>query len=245
VLLAPALDDGQDLILNYGGRRSRQIDGVANIVLLKLSERPLAGWRWVAKDVQDRTIALALLIATAPALLTIMLLIKVSDPGPVFFRQRRRGYAGNTFDILKFRTMRIDLEPDETARLKPAIRNDPRVFPVGHILRKTSLDELPQLLNVLRGEMWIIGPRPHPLRAHAGGVMFTEAVRDYAARYRVKPGITGWAQVSGWRGPTETLEQISKRVEYDLYYIENWSPLFDALILCRTLSCVFGHENAF
>jgi exopolysaccharide biosynthesis polyprenyl glycosylphosphotransferase len=242
VLLAPGLDGLEDMIYSPSGSPR---EGLENLILVKLSERPLFGWRWVIKDIQDRVLALALLVIVAPALLSIAAAIKFSDPGPVFFRQKRYGYAGDTFDIIKFRTMRV-ADPNEDARsLKLTTRDDPRVFPVGRILRKTSLDELPQLLNVLRGDMWIVGPRPHSPFAKAGGMIYAEAVREYAARYRIKPGITGWAQVCGWRGPTDTLEQLRNRVEHDLYYIEHWSVAFDVRILFKTLFCAFGDKNAF
>jgi lipopolysaccharide/colanic/teichoic acid biosynthesis glycosyltransferase len=190
-------------------------------------------------------IALLLLIIVLPVMLAIMIGIKLSDKGPVFFRQKRRGFGGNTFDIIKFRTMRVAASPSDGQALKLTTRGDPRIFPFGQLLRKTSLDELPQLLNVLKGEMWIVGPRPHSPLAQAGGIVYADAVRDYSARYRIKPGITGWAQVRGWRGPTNTLEQLANRVEHDLYYIENWSAFFDVKILCMTVLCTFGHENAF
>ena len=242
VLLAPGFDGLEDMV--YSPSRSPR-DGLENLVLVKLSERPLFGWRWVIKDIQDRVLALALLMIVAPALLTIAIAIKLSDPGPIFFRQKRYGYAGDTFDIIKFRTMRVAPPGEDARSLKLTTRDDPRVFPVGRILRKTSLDELPQLLNVLRGDMWIVGPRPHSPFAKAGGLIYAEAVREYAARYRIKPGITGWAQVCGWRGPTDTLEQLRNRVEHDLYYIEHWSVLFDVRILFKTLFCAFGDKNAF
>jgi lipopolysaccharide/colanic/teichoic acid biosynthesis glycosyltransferase len=213
--------------------------------MIAISERPLSAWRWVMKDVQDRIIAGVLLLLVLPVMLLIVIAIKISDPGPVLFRQKRLGYGGKTFDIIKFRSMLTDVDPFNRQTLKLASRNDDRIFPVGRILRKTSLDELPQLLNVLKGDMWVVGPRPHSPLARAGGVFYAEAVREYRARYRIKPGITGWAQVSGWRGPTDTLEQLSKRVEHDLYYIENLSVLFDARIMLKTLLCVFGDRNAF
>jgi lipopolysaccharide/colanic/teichoic acid biosynthesis glycosyltransferase len=196
------------------------------------------------KDIQDWTIALLLLVIVAPLMLLIMGAIKLTDRGPVFFRQERLGYGGKPFDIIKFRSMRVPNEQPNVG-LKLATRGDPRLFPVGRFLRKTSMDELPQLLNVLKGEMWVVGPRPHSPLAEAGGKAYANAVKEYLARYRIKPGITGWAQVRGCRGPTQTVEQLSRRVEHDLYYIENWSVFFDAKILLRTLTCVFGHENAF
>lgn len=242
VLLTPSFDSGDDIVLPPQVSRA---DEWGNIVLVKLSDRPLSGWRWVIKDIQDRALALLLLAIVSPAMLTIAIAIKLADPGPVFFRQKRFCYAGNTFDIIKFRTMRVARNPQEPRSLNLTIRDDPRVFSLGRILRKTSLDELPQLLNVLRGDMWIVGPRPHSPYAQAGGQVYRKAVRGYAARYRIKPGITGWAQVCGWRGPTDTLEQLNKRVEHDLYYIENWSASFDIYILFKTLFCVLGHANAY
>jgi lipopolysaccharide/colanic/teichoic acid biosynthesis glycosyltransferase len=215
------------------------------MVLVRLSDRPLTGWRWVIKDLQDRTLALLLLIFVAPVMIGVALAIKVSDPGPVFFRQKRRGYGSETFDIIKFRSMRIAGNPATANDLRLTVRNDPRVSPIGRFLRKTSLDELPQLLNVLKGDMWIVGPRPHSPLARAEGRIYAEVVQEYLARYRIKPGITGWAQVCGWRGPTDTVEQLTRRVEHDLYYIENWSALFDLKILCKTVTCLFGHDNAF
>ncbi|MFL5251877.1 MAG: exopolysaccharide biosynthesis polyprenyl glycosylphosphotransferase, partial [Rhodopila sp.] len=245
VLLAPSLEDGDDIVLHPQLRRNPSIDVLANMLLIKISDRPLSGWRWVAKDLLDRALALLLLLIASPAMLLITIAIWLSDHGPVFFRQKRRGYGGKTFDIIKFRTMRVAESKPDALLLKLTARDDPRIFPVGRFLRKTSLDELPQLLNVLKGDMWLVGPRPHSPYAQAAGVLYARAVQEYAARYRIKPGITGWAQVCGWRGPTETLEQLSKRVEHDLYYIENWSFLFDVKILFRTLFCAFGHENAF
>jgi exopolysaccharide biosynthesis polyprenyl glycosylphosphotransferase len=244
VLLAPSFE-ADDLSLRLDRSWVDRLDEMGNTVLVKLSDRPLAGWLWVVKEIQDRALALLLLIIVAPALLGIAVAIKISDPGPILFRQKRFGYRGDTFDIIKFRTMRVAPVQADASSLKLTVRDDPRVFPVGRILRKTSLDELPQLWNVLRGDMWIIGPRPHSPFAMAGGQIYAKAVQGYAARYRIKPGITGWAQVCGWRGPTDTLEQLSNRVQHDLYYIENWTPIFDAKILVQTLLFVFGHQNAF
>ncbi|HQT80536.1 MAG TPA: exopolysaccharide biosynthesis polyprenyl glycosylphosphotransferase, partial [Rhodopila sp.] len=243
VLLAPTLGADPDLVPHLAGVR---IDETGNTILVKLSDRPLAGWSWVAKDIQDRLLALLLLVIVAPVMLMIAIGIKLSDPGPVFFRQKRFGYRGDTFNIIKFRTMRVaPTAAPPGLGLKLTTRDDPRVFPFGRLLRKTSLDELPQLLNVIWGDMWVIGPRPHSPYATAGGEIYAKAVRGYAARYRIKPGITGWAQVCGWRGPTETQEQLSKRIQHDLYYTENWSLLFDVRILLKTLLLVFGQENAF
>lgn len=244
ILLAPIFEDIDDLLLSSDStwNRHRGTDGV---LLVKLSDRPLAGWRWILKDLQDRLIAMILLILMSPVMIAAALAVKIGNPGPVFFCQERRGYGGKTFRIFKFRTMRITDGYDQKRELKLTTRNDPRVFPIGRLLRKTSIDELPQLLNVLKGDMWIVGPRPHSPLAQAGGQIYANAVKDYGARYRLKPGITGWAQVSGWRGPTDTIDQLKGRVECDLYYVENWSVWFDLQILVRTLTCAIGQENAF
>jgi lipopolysaccharide/colanic/teichoic acid biosynthesis glycosyltransferase len=159
----------------------------------------------------------------------------------VLFRQKRIGYREREFDIFKFRTMHAVDQPEKHLTQ----RNDPRVFKFGSLLRKTSLDELPQLLNVLKGDMSLVGPRPHMPEARAAGLLYFKAVNDYADRHRVKPGITGWAQVNGWRGPTETIEQIERRVEHDVYYIENWSLMFDCIIIVETIFFGFGGKNAF
>jgi lipopolysaccharide/colanic/teichoic acid biosynthesis glycosyltransferase len=178
-----------------------------------------------------------------PVLVLIAAGIKLSSRGPILFRQVREGYCGRKFRILKFRTMHVRVE--NTRSLALTAKDDPRVFRFGALLRRTSLDELPQLLNVLAGDMWLIGPRPHSPLATASGRLYSELVVRYAARHRIKPGITGWAQVNGWRGPTETVEQIKQRVAHDIFYIDNWSPLLDFRILLRTMTHGFVHENAF
>jgi exopolysaccharide biosynthesis polyprenyl glycosylphosphotransferase len=211
--------------------------------LLLASTPPLDGWRWVLKDLQDRTLALLLLVFCAPVLLAIAMLVPLFSPGPILFRQEREGYNGNKFVIFKFRTM--DAAPPEKDRLILTEKHDPRLFPLGAFLRKTSLDELPQLLNVLRGDMWLVGPRPHSPLATAAGQRYAAATKHYMARFRVKPGITGWAQVNGWRGATNTVEQIQQRVAHDLYYIENWSVWLDFQILVQTAVKGFVHQNAY
>ena len=195
------------------------------------------------KEIEDRTLAALALIFIAPLLITIAALIKLDSPGPILFRQKRYGFNDRLIEVLKFRTMHHDASDLNAEQLTR--RNDPRVTRVGAFLRRTSLDELPQLFNVLRGDMSIVGPRPHALRAKAAGVLYPEAVRNYSARHRVKPGITGWAQVNGWRGETETLEQIAKRVEHDLFYIENWSIALDVKIILRTMIGGFTGRYAY
>jgi Undecaprenyl-phosphate glucose phosphotransferase len=219
------------------------ITHLANLSTLAVQHKPISGWQHVVKAIEDRTLAALALLFLAPLLAAIALLIRLDSPGPVLFRQKRCGFNDQLIEVLKFRTMRDDLRDQNAEQLTR--RNDPRVTRVGAFLRRTSLDELPQLINVLRGDMSIVGPRPHALRAKAAGVLYPEAVRNYSARHRVKPGITGWAQVNGWRGETETLEQISKRVEYDLYYIEHWSIAFDVKIILRTVLGGFTGRYAY
>jgi lipopolysaccharide/colanic/teichoic acid biosynthesis glycosyltransferase len=175
-------------------------------------------------------------------MLLVALAIKVDSPGPVFFRQKRLGANNRPFDLLKFRSMYAEQGDPLGQQLTRA--GDPRITRVGSFLRRTSIDELPQLINVLRGDMSLVGPRPHPLAANAAGISYARAISEYPIRHRVKPGITGWAQVNGWRGETTRIEQIRRRVEHDLYYIENWSLAFDLLILTRTVFIVMSRENA-
>ena len=210
--------------------------------LLRLADRPIRGWGAVVKAIEDYVmVAVGLAIAAAPMAL-IALAIKLDSPGPVFFRQRRTGFNNTHFYVLKFRTMYNDAL-DHTVK-RQVTAGDSRVTRVGAILRRTSLDELPQILNVLRGEMSFIGPRPHAPGTRAGGRPFEEVSARYAARHRVKPGLTGLAQVRGWRGPTETEEKLIRRVESDLEYIETWSPWLDLTILVRTLLAVARMRNA-
>ena len=211
------------------------------VQLIAVADRPISEVALFAKDIIDRLAAAIGLIAIAPVLLFCAVGIALSSPGPIFFWQKRVGYKGREFDILKFRTMHVSERPN-TDLTK---REDPRVFRFGNLLRKTSFDELPQLFNVLKGDMSLVGPRPHMPEARAAGMLYFDAVNEYASRHRVKPGITGWAQVNGWRGPTETVEQIERRVEHDIYYIENWSLLLDLVILAKTVVVGFVGRNAF
>ncbi len=184
-------------------------------------------------------VASGLLIALAPLLLTVMLLIRLETPGPVIFRQRRKGFNGQEFTIYKFRSMGV---LEDGAVIPQARRNDPRVTGVGRILRVTSIDELPQLLNVLRGHMSLVGPRPHAA-AHDDG--YSKLIAKYAFRQHVKPGLTGWAQVNGYRGETSRLEMMERRVDFDLWYIKNWSFWIDLRILVLTCVEVFRRRNAY
>jgi exopolysaccharide biosynthesis polyprenyl glycosylphosphotransferase len=210
---------------------------------MHIASAPLSGWSGLVKIAEDKIVAGAVLLMFAPLLLLIAAAVKFDSAGPVFFRQKRYGFNNQLIEVWKFRSMYHHMSDVHAERL--TTRGDPRVTRVGAFLRKTSLDELPQLFNVLRGEMSIVGPRPHPLKAKAGGRLYEEVVAEYAVRHKVKPGLTGWAQVNGWRGETEVDEQIIKRVEHDLYYIENWSLWLDIKILLMTAVCGWSGKNAF
>jgi Undecaprenyl-phosphate glucose phosphotransferase len=207
-----------------------------------LTARPISGADAVLKTVSDYALASSALVVAAVPMLLIAAAIRLDSPGPVFFRQRRIGFNDQPFEVFKFRTMYADASDYEAAR--QVLEGDPRVTPVGALLRRTSLDELPQLFNVLRGEMSFVGPRPHAPGTLAGKRRFDEVVENYSARHRVKPGLTGLAQVRGLRGPTPDEEQIIRRVESDLEYIARWSLWLDFTIILRTLLVVVRMRNA-
>jgi Undecaprenyl-phosphate glucose phosphotransferase len=221
----------------------RKLDQGLGVMILDVVERPLKHWNGIAKWIEDRLLSALLLLAFAPAMLFIGIAIKLDSPGPVFFRQKRYGYSNNLITVYKFRTLRSDMTDTNASKL--VTRDDDRITRVGRILRRFSLDELPQLFNVIRGDMSIVGPRPHATLAKAGNQLYQDAVESYMARHRVKPGLTGWAQINGWRGETDTEEKIRKRVEHDLYYIENWSIWFDLRIICQTFLAIFASEQAY
>jgi exopolysaccharide biosynthesis polyprenyl glycosylphosphotransferase len=208
-----------------------------------LMRRPISGWPSVAKRGLDIGLSLMALAVLAPFFAMIAVAIRLESPGSALFRQKRLGFNGKTFHIYKFRSMRSDSSDADAQVL--VTRGDSRVTRLGRLLRRTSLDELPQLWNVLIGDMSLVGPRPHALKAKAADRLYDEVVAEYAARHRVKPGITGWAQVKGWRGETDTVEKIKNRVEHDLYYIDNWSLAFDLRILVMTMFCGFFGRNAY
>jgi Undecaprenyl-phosphate glucose phosphotransferase len=216
---------------------------MAGHTFLNVVDRPLSGWPSIAKHIEDRVLGAAILTMISPLMLAVALMIKLDSPGPVFFRQKRYGFNNQLIEVFKFRSMYTHMTDHNAAQLTR--RNDPRITRLGAFLRRTSLDELPQFLNVVRGEMSIVGPRPHALSAKAGALLYQDAVKYYDARHRVKPGITGWAQINGWRGETDTVEQIRKRVEHDLYYIEHWSILLDLKIIIRTVLGGFTGHHAF
>ena len=217
---------------------SSSLNSLSGVPVLDVVRRPNAGWPQLAKIVADKILASGLLVLAGPVLLIIAAAIKLESPGPVLFRQRRYGFNNRAFTMLKFRTMMDRGQADTTQ----ACRGDPRVTRVGRFLRRTSLDELPQLLNVLGGCMSLVGPRPH---AVAHNKEFAQIIDGYYARHRMRPGITGWAQVNGHRGETDTAAKMRARVAHDIYYIEHWSLLLDLRILLRTAVCGFVHENAY
>ena len=218
---------------------------VAGVTSMVLTRRPHDRWGFIAKEIGDYMVASLLILATAPLLAAIAVLIRLDSPGPVIFRQRRHGCNGREFDVLKFRTMRWQGERAATGQTQTR-RDDSRITPIGAYLRHTSLDELPQLFNVLNGTMSLVGPRPHPVVMRTEDRLGEEIIDVYPHRHRVKPGITGWAQVNGFRGATETAEQVRKRVEHDIYYIDNWSLFFDLRILIVTpVKILFSRSNAF
>ena len=224
--------------------RPRSYSYIGSMPVLDVLDKPIADWDVVTKWLFDRIVGGLMLLAALPLMAIIAIAIKLESRGPVFFKQKRYGFNNELIEIYKFRSMYVD-QCDATAT-KLVQKDDPRVTKVGAFIRKTSLDELPQLINVvLKGNLSLVGPRPHAIHAKAENRLYDEAVDGYFARHRVKPGITGWAQVNGWRGETNTQEKIQRRVEHDLSYIENWSVLFDLYILTLTPLALAKTENAY
>src|SRR3954468_9777930 len=225
--------------------RPRSYSYLGKVPTLDVFEAPITDWDLVMKWLFDRFVGGICLSLALPVMALVALAIKLDSPGPVLFRQKRFGFNNERIDVFKFRSL-YHHQADPTAS-KVVTKNDPRVTRVGRFIRRTSLDELPQLFNVVfKGNLSLVGPRPHAVQGKLQNRMFDEAVDGYFARHRVKPGITGWAQVNGWRGEVDTDEKIQKRVEFDLYYIENWSVLFDLYILLKTpLALISKNENAY
>ncbi|MGF6759103.1 undecaprenyl-phosphate glucose phosphotransferase [Paraburkholderia sp. GAS334] len=207
---------------------------------INLAASPITDVRVLPKFVFDRMFALAALAALSPLMLVIAAMVKLSSPGPVFFRQKRKGIDGQQFEIYKFRSMKVHAET--TGKVTQATRGDPRITAVGAFLRKTSLDELPQFINVLKGEMSVVGPRPHALEHDD---IYKDLVKGYMHRYRIKPGITGWAQINGYRGETDRIEKMMGRVKLDLYYMQHWTFWLDIKIVVLTLYKGFAGRNAY
>jgi putative colanic acid biosynthesis UDP-glucose lipid carrier transferase len=216
--------------------RLQDMNGIPVVGIL---ETPFTGTNELVKRISDVVLASIILVLISPLLLVLAIGVKLSSPGPAIFRQRRNGLDGGEITVYKFRSMRT---MDNGAVVAQATKDDPRITPFGAFLRRSSLDELPQFFNVLQGRMSIVGPRPH---AVAHNEMYREMIKAYMVRHKVKPGITGWAQVNGLRGETDTVEKMRARVEYDLEYLRNWSLLFDLQIIVRTVRVIFFDRNAY
>ncbi len=215
------------------------ISAIQEIPIVAVCETPFAGVNGFVKRASDVVLSLLILILISPLLLLISLGVKLDSPGPVIFKQRRYGLDGEEIVVYKFRSMTVSENGDSVVQ---ATRNDPRITPLGAFLRKTSLDELPQFINVLQGRMSIVGPRPH---AVAHNEVYRKQIKGYMIRHKVKPGITGWAQVNGYRGETEVLEKMEARIDFDLDYLRNWSLPFDFYIILKTISVVIQDRNAY
>ena len=216
---------------------NHSVKEMAGLPLLTLSESPLIGNHMLFKAIEDRVIAIVALTLLSPLMLIVALLIKLDSPGPVFFRQGRTGWNGKEFFIWKFRSMKLHQEQD--GGVKQATKDDDRITGIGRFIRKTSIDELPQLFNVLSGKMSMVGPRPHAVEHNTS---YDKRIRAYMTRHRIKPGITGLAQIHGYRGETDTLDKMKKRVEYDMQYINNWSFWLDLEILLKTIPALLRDE---
>jgi Undecaprenyl-phosphate glucose phosphotransferase len=225
--------------------RPRAYSYLGLVPTLDVFEAPITDWDLVMKWLFDHIVGALILLAASPVMALVALAVRLDSPGPVLFRQKRFGFNNERIDVLKFRSLYHD-QADPLAS-KVVTKNDRRVTRVGRFIRKTSLDELPQLINVVfKNNLSLVGPRPHAVQGKVQTQLFDEAVDGYFARHRVKPGITGWAQINGWRGEIDNEEKIQKRVEFDLYYIENWSVLFDLYILLKTpLSLMTKNDNAY
>ena len=213
---------------------------VLGLPSINLVAAPRSGMSLIQKDMFDRAFAACVLLMLAPVFAAVAIAVKLSSEGPVFFRQRRKGVDGNEFWIYKFRSMRV--HSAEAGTIKQATKNDSRITRVGALLRKTSIDELPQFINVLKGDMSVVGPRPHAVEHDE---QYKDLVLNYMYRYRIKPGITGWAQVNGFRGETDRVEKMADRVACDLYYMVNWTFWFDVKIVFMTMARGFAGANAY
>ncbi len=229
-----------DLMLPRLGHEwiGRPIATLGGLPAMNLMRSPLSMHGRLIKLGADYLVSIILLLTVLPLLVAVAILIKLDSRGPVFYMQRRIGFQGREFSIIKFRTMYTDGE----AGFRQATRGDPRITRIGRLLRASSIDELPQLLNVLRGDMSLVGPRPHAVCMNAE---FAVQIDDYLARHKIKPGITGWAQVNDARGETRSIEDMQRRVAYDLAYVDNWSLWLDVQIILRTASVVLFHKNAY
>jgi len=216
-----------------------RFDTVGNMPVVAVCETPFTGFSGLVKRTSDVVLSFLILLLLLPVLLLLSIGVKLSSPGPLIFKQRRYGLDGKEILVYKFRSMTVC---DDGDVVKQATKNDSRITRFGAFIRKTSLDELPQFVNVLQGRMSIVGPRPH---AVAHNEIYRKAIKGYMIRHKVKPGITGWAQVNGYRGETETLDKMEKRIEYDLEYLRNWSLSLDFWIIVKTVLIVVKDRNAY
>jgi Undecaprenyl-phosphate glucose phosphotransferase len=224
--------------------RPRNYSYIGGLPVFDMVDKPIADWDVVLKWLFDKIVGSLLLVLLSPVMLLVALAVRLESRGPALFRQKRYGFNNELIEVFKFRSMYVDASDATASRL--VTRDDPRVTRVGRFIRRTSLDELPQLFNVVfHGNLSIVGPRPHAVHAKAENRLYDQVVDGYFARHRVKPGITGLAQVSGWRGETDTEEKIQRRVDHDLRYIENWSLWLDVAILLRTPFSLIKTENAY
>ena len=207
--------------------------------MISVCESPFRAFNGVTKRMSDVVFSLLILTLISPLLVCIAIAVRVTSPGPIIFKQRRYGQDGQEILVYKFRTMTVT---EDGGVVKQATRNDARITPLGAFLRKTSMDELPQFINVLQGRMSIVGPRPH---AVAHNELYRKLIKGYMVRHKVKPGITGWAQVNGYRGETETLEKMQARIDYDLDYLRNWSLRLDIHIILKTMRLVAKDTTAY
>lgn len=216
---------------------------LGDLPLLSVFDRPLSSWSEFLKNALDKSVATLAIICLSPVMVLVAVAVKLESKGPILFKQKRFGFNNQLIEVYKFRSMYTDRADAAASQL--VTRNDPRVTQVGRIIRKTSLDELPQLFNVLKGTLSLVGPRPHATQAKAAGGLYDQVVEGYFARHKVRPGITGWAQINGWRGETDTVEKITQRVKHDLEYIDQWSLGLDLYILARTPLSLLKSENAY
>ena len=223
--------------------RPRSYSYIGSVPMLDIFDKPINDWDSVTKRIFDIVFSLLGIVVFSPIMLATAIAIKLDSRGPVLFKQKRHGFNNEVVEVYKFRSMYAD-QSDPTAK-KTVTKNDPRVTRVGRFIRKTSIDELPQFFNSLMGSLSLVGPRPHAVAAQSHNLLYTEVVDGYFARHKVKPGVTGWAQINGWRGEMDTDEKIRKRTELDLYYIENWSLWLDLKILLLTPIRLLNTENAY
>jgi putative colanic acid biosynthesis UDP-glucose lipid carrier transferase len=217
---------------------NHSITEIASIPIIEINGTPMSTTNHFIKRIEDIILSLIIITLISPIILAVAIIIKLTSKGPIVYKQYRHGWNGKTIKVYKFRSMYFD----DNDQFKQATKNDSRITPIGKFIRKTSIDEFPQFLNVLQGRMSIVGPRPHPVSMNED---YKDKIDNYMQRHKVKPGITGWAQVNGLRGETDTIEKMEKRIEYDLYYIQNWSIMLDLRIIFFTIFKGFIGKNAY